>query len=620
MISFNRSSESKSKIISRRMFMLSTAKLIVFSGIVGRLFYLQISENIKYTSLSEKNRLREWRLPPHRGLIKDYFGKNIADNSQVYQLHLIPENIINYNELFFRLTKIINLSDKDIKNLKKTMSNQKPWEPVIISENLSWDEFSRLNLFLHETPGIKPIVSIARKYPTDGSSSHIIGYVGSVSKKDLKKYKYLKDINVPGLKIGKNGLESYLNKKIIGSAGYQRYEVNAYGKKIKEIKSFSGDFGKNFKTTLDLEIQKFVSNKLEDKSGAVCVMDIYTGDIVSLVSNPTFDANKFVHGISKDDWNDLINNEKKPLLNKAIAGLYPPGSTIKPIVAISALENDVISTKMVVNCTGQIELYGSTYHCWKAKGHGFLNLRMAIAQSCDCFFYEVTKRLGVDRLAETAKKFGLGYKVLGILNEEKVGIVPSTKWKKKYIGKNWYLGESLLAGIGQGYFKTSPLQICHMMAHVANGGYKVNPRIIDDKNSFNNGKPFEQLVRNVENVKFVQDALFSATNEPGGTAYRSRYTSRKYIYAGKTGTSQIKKFTEEQRKLKIKYTDIPYEERDHALFAAYAPYNNPRYAISVVIEHGGSGSSVAAPIAKAIVKKVIDRHQKRMSHQEDFYL
>tara|TARA_B100000029_G_C17591554_1_gene962661 strand:- start:1112 stop:2977 length:1866 start_codon:yes stop_codon:yes gene_type:complete len=618
------------------MFVLSTIKTIFFISIISRLFYLQISENIKWRSLSDKNRLREWKITPQRGVIEDYFGSKIAKNTQVFQLHMIPEDVPNLEELFFKLSKLIDFNEKTKRNLLKRLKKRKPWEPIIVSENLSWSEFSRLNLFLHETQGIKPVVALARKYIDDGSSAHIIGYVSDISIKDLESSESLREINVPGLKIGKSGLEKYLNEKIIGKPGLQRFEVNAYGKRIKELKLIQGVVGKDFKTTIDQEVQKFTSELLKDKSGSVCVMDIYTGDIVSLVSSPTFNANKFVHGISVEDWNQLIKNDKKPLINKPLSGLYPPGSTVKPIVALSALENDVISPKKIIQCKGSIEMYGQKYHCWKEKGHGYMSLRSAIKQSCDVYFYEVARRLGVDRLSITAKDFGFGKSVLQNFNEERVGIVPDTKWKLKNIGKGWVLGETLITGIGQGYFQCTPIQLCLMMSQLANGGYKIRPRIIDDKYALQpiidawrekftlkdeNFDPplLKKLYRNQENIKFVLDALYGATNEPMGTSYRSRLTKKEYIYAGKTGTSQIRTITEEERKLKLKNIDLPYEKRDHSLFIAFAPYKNPRYAISVVIEHGGSGSSTAAPIAKKVIKKVLERHKLRKIYQLDLF-
>ena len=624
MRSFSETFENKSRLITRRMFILSSLKIAVFIGIICRLFYLQISENIKWRSLSDKNRLREWKIPPRRGIIEDYFGEKIAKNSQVFQLHMIPEDVPNLEELFFRLSKIIDFNERKKSNLIKRLKKRKPWEPIIISDNLSWSEFSRLNLFLHETPGIKPVVSIARKYIEDGSFSHIIGYVSAVSVKDLENSALLRKINIPGLKTGKNGLEKSLNEDMIGKPGLQRFEVNAYGKRIKELKFVEGTAGKNYRTTLDIDVQQFTSELLKDKSGSICVMDIYTGDIIAMVSSPTFDANKFVHGIDTKDWQDLINDDKKPLINKSIAGLYPPGSTIKPLVALSALENDVISPNTTTECKGVIELYGHTFHCWKEKGHGFLRLREGIKQSCDIYFYEVARRLGVDRLAETANKFGLGNKVLDILDEERTGLVPSTKWKLKNIGRGWLLGETLLAGIGQGYFQVTPIQLCLMTAQLANGGYKIKPKIIYNEQALQSTtdasrEQFGQLYRNQENVKFVLDAQFGATNEPMGTSYRSRHVKPEYIFAGKTGTSQIRSITEEERELKIKQKDLPYKRRDHALFTAFAPYKNPRYAFSVVIEHGGAGSSAAAPLAKKVIKKVLDRQQLRTKYQPDLF-
>ena len=650
MASFSETFQNKSKLISRRMFVLTTIKAVVFVSIISRLFYLQISENIKWRSLSDKNRLREWKIAPQRGVIEDYFGQEIADNSQVFQLHMIPEDVPNLEELFFRLSKIIDFDERKKNNLIKRLKRRKPWQPIIISDNLTWSEFSRLNLFLHEMQGIKPVVAVARKYSDEGASSHIIGYVSETSIKDLENSELLREINIPGLKTGKNGLEKFLNNDMLGKPGLQRFEVNAYGKRIKELKLVQGTAGKDFRTTIDQDIQKFTHELVKDKSGSVCVMDIFTGDVVTIVSSPTYNSNKFVHGISSEDWQKLIGNTRKPLINKSIAGLYPPGSTIKPIVALSALENDVISPKFTVECRGNIELYGQKYHCWKEKGHGFMNLRNAIKQSCDIYFYEVARRLGVDRMSVTAKNFGLGKKVLNMLDEEKVGIVPNTKWKLKNIGKGWVLGETLISGIGQGYFQSTPIQLCLMMAQLANGGYEIKPRIIDDKYALgpiidawreeftnrnkdqddttnkiifneNNENMFvlKKLYRNQENIKFVLDALYGATNEPMGTSYRSRHTKENYIYAGKTGTSQIRTITPEERELKLKQKDLPYERRDHALFTAFAPYKNPRYAISIVIEHGGAGSSGAAPIAKKVIKKVLERHELRKKYQLDLF-
>ncbi len=628
---------SKVRLIGRRMFVLSAAKAVVVFGVVGRLISLQINESKKYKTLSDKNRFREWKFAPPRGIIKDYFGNEIASNKQVYQLHLIPENSENLTSLLFRLKNILNLSDRDIFKIRRKIKSQKPWDPVIISDNLTWSEFSRINLFLHELQGVEPIISVARIYH-EKSSSHVIGYVSKISKKDLQKRKYLRDMRAVGMRVGKTGLENKLDSEIIGNVGHKRYEVNAFGKRIKEVSIDQGKIGKSFRTTLDLELQNLSSKLLEGKAGSICVMDIYRGDIVTMVSSPVFDPNKFVHGIRSKDWKELINHRDKPLINKSVAGLYPPGSTIKGLVAISALENDVVNTKMVRRCTGSIDFYGEKFHCWKKKGHGLVDMRKAIKESCDVYFYEVARRLGIDRLSETAKAFGLGKSMIQGFSEERIGVVPNTKWKRNKIGKPWYLGETLHSGIGQGYWQTSPLQLCLMTAHIANGGYEIEPRVIvtedeednssleqfvEEKKNFSDDAgaisdilknfKYKALFKNQENINFVKDAFFRATNEPGGTSYGSRLKEKQFMFAGKTGTSQVRKFTEKQRELEIKNKDLPYEQRDHALFVAFAPHHDPRYSISVVIEHGGSGSSSAAPIAKKVLKKLLERHSIRVS-------
>ncbi len=624
----------KSKLISRRMFLLTISKAVIVVGVLGRLISLQINESSKYKTLSDKNRFREWKLAPERGIIKDYFNAEIASNRQVYQIHLIPENSQSIEEVFFRLKTILNISDKKIFSLKRKIAKQKPWEPIIISENLKWSEFSRINLFLHELQGIEPIVSVARTYK-DSSSAHILGYVSQLSVKDLKNRKYLKDISVPGMTVGKTGLERRLDEKILGEVGFQRYEVNAFGKRIKQIKVEPGKAGESYKTTLDLEVQRYVTEILGDKAASVCVMDIYNGDIVSLVSSPSYDPNAFVHGIDQTYWKSLTSNERKPLINKAISGLYPPGSTIKTLVALSALENKIIRPLDTFRCKGKIELFGEKFHCWKKKGHGVMNMRSGIKRSCDVYFYEVARRLGVDRLSETAKKFGLGKKVLKDFSEERSGVVPNTSWKKKYIGQNWYLGETLHSGIGQGYFQSTPIQLCLMTAQIANGGFEIKPRILFDRKknnlkdylNFKNENPgqplpadllisnfdLKPLFNNQENIKTIKDAMYSSSNEPGGTSYASRLEDKRFTFAGKTGSSQIKKFTEQQREAEVKQEQLKYKDRDHALFIAFAPVSDPKYAISVVVEHGGTGSKAAAPIAKKVIKKVLERHSLRQS-------
>ena len=635
---------NKIKTINRRMFLFSAAKAVVFLGIVGRLFSLQISDNKKYLTLSDKNRLRETRLPPERGEFIDYYGNVIAGNLKVYQLHVIPEQVENFKSLIIRIKDILNLNNEKLKKIIKKKNKQKPWETLVISENLSWDEFSKINYYLHELPGAKPVITVGRNYPYGESYTHVLGYVSQASHDDLLNSKIVKDRNVPGLRVGKSGLEKRFEEELIGTNSIQRYEVNAFGKRINQIDFKKGLKGKTIKLTIDTEIQRLTSELLKDKGGSISVIDIYTGEIIAMNSAPSFDPNLFLYGIDETLWRDIRQDPLKPLINKTISGLYSPGSTIKPLVALSALENNIINPNMQVKCSGKIEMYGQKYHCWKKKGHGYMNLKNAIKQSCDIYFYELARLLGVDRLNLTAEKFGLGKQVLGnYFTNEKKGIVPSTKWKKEKLGQNWYLGETFITGIGQGYIQTNPLQLCLMTAQLANGGFKIYPkiRVDENQNSYEtiklkmeenkkevnlkenelinateeflktNIKEYKPLFKNHENIKFVLDSMFKSTNEIFGTSYSSRINDPKYQFAGKTGTSQVKRITEEERELDLDISQIPYKNRDHAWFVAFGPYNNPRYAMSILVEHGGSGSKAAAPLAKILMKAVVDRHELR---------
>jgi len=635
----------KGRVVTRRLFILTAAKLVLFSAITSRLYNLQISDREKYEILSDKNRIREWKTPPQRGFITDFFNIVVADNDRVFQVHMILDQIRDFDQTLFRLKTIINLSNNEIAKIYKLKEKLKPWDTLVVADNLGWSEFSRLNLYLHELEGIKPVVSSSRYYPYGDNLVHVVGYVGDASLKDVERMEEIKENLVPGLKVGKSGIEYSNEKLLIGRYGIKRYEVNSSGKRISQIEYIKESQGKEIKTTIDLDVQKFAQNLLKGQAGSICAMDIYTGEIITMASSPTYDPNKFTHGINHKDWNEIRDDPLKPLVNKSIAGLYSPGSTLKPLVALAALEFETIDPERAIQCKGHkhpYELYGVKYHCWKKHGHGYMRLRNAIKQSCDIYFYEMARILGVDKLSIIAKRYGLGSNILkDIYFDEKKGVVPNTQWKKNAIGKSWYLGETVINGIGQGYIQTTPLQLCLMTAQIANGGYKIKPHIIYDKNiNFENTKLkiakqftkqsllnnsitevnfledrefqfYERLYRNSKNIDFVKDAMFGSTNEQYGTSYRSRIKDLKYQFAGKTGTSQVKRITETERKLDLKQSEIEYKNRDHALYIAFAPYKNPRYSISVLIEHGGSGSGTAAPLANKLIKKIIDRHKIR---------
>ena len=553
------------------------------------------------------------------------------------------DQIKDFNDVIFKLKNILELSNNELKKIYREKERLKPWDTLVASDNLNWTQFSKLNLYLHELEGVKPVVSSSRFYPYKNSLVHVVGYVGAASQKDIERKDVIKENLVPGLKVGKSGIEYAKETQLIGRYGIKRYEVNSSGKRISQIDYIKETQGEKIKLTVDLEVQQLAQELLKGKAGSISAMDIYTGEIIAMASSPTYEPNKFTHGIGHKDWGEIRDDPLKPLVNKSIAGLYSPGSTFKPLVALAALEFGTIDPERPILCKGHkhpYELYGVKYHCWKKQGHGYMRLRNAIKQSCDIYFYEMARLLGVDRLAIIAKRYGLGSNILKDLYfDEKKGVVPNTLWKKNAIGKSWYLGETVINGIGQGYIQTTPLQLCLMTAQIANGGYKIKPHIIRDESinyesarlkianqfvnetaDFSNDEKFlvdrdyklyERLYRNPENIKFIKDAMFGSTNEQYGTSYKSRYDDVKYQYAGKTGTSQVKRITEEERKLDLDQSQIEYKNRDHALFIAFAPYKNPRYSISVLVEHGGSGSSGAAPLASKLIKKIIDRHSLR---------
>ncbi len=637
------SSVEKSRLITRRVFMLAAAKLILLGGITSRLYSLQISDREKYELLSDKNRIREWKTPPQRGFIVDHFNNILADNDRVFQVHLDLDQIKDFNDVIFKLKNILELSNNELKKIYREKERLKPWDTLVASDNLNWTQFSKLNLYLHELEGVKPVVSSSRFYPYKNLLVHVVGYVGAASQKDIERKDVIKENLVPGLKVGKSGIEYAKETQLIGRYGIKRYEVNSSGKRISQIDYIKETQGEKIKLTVDLEVQQLAQELLKGKAGSISAMDIYTGEIIAMASSPTYDPNKFTHGISHKDWGEIRDDPLKPLVNKSIAGLYSPGSTFKPLVALAALEFGTIDPERPILCKGHkhpYELYDVKYHCWKKQGHGYMRLRNAIKQSCDIYFYEMARLLGVDRLAIIAKRYGLGSNILKDLYfDEKKGVVPNTLWKKNAIGKSWYLGETVINGIGQGYIQTTPLQLCLMTAQIANGGYKIKPHIIRDESinyesarlkianqfvnettDFSNDEKFlvdrdyklyERLYRDPKNIEFIKDAMFGSTNEQYGTSYKSRYDDVKYQYAGKTGTSQVKRITEEERKLDLDQSQIEYKNRDHALFIAFAPYKNPRYSISVLVEHGGSGSSGAAPLASKLIKKIIDRHSLR---------
>jgi penicillin-binding protein 2 len=585
--------QTKSSIINRRKAILTTAKYTFF-GLIGlRLLWLQVIQKNKYSVLSDRNRFKEWKIAAERGLILDRFNNKIAENRQLYRIALIKGDVTDLDFVLATLNKFLRLDNEIIEKTKTDFIKLRKFQPYVINKNLTWSEFSKINSNLFILNGVQPFISMERHYNYPYEFAHVLGYVGVPNENDLQNQK--DDLfRTPGIKIGKLGIEKILNRELIGTPGFTRFEVNAAGRAVRTVEFVDGISGNALKTSLDLELQKLTYQKFGRYAGSAIAMDIKTGEVLACVSTPSFDTNKFAFGITQPEFNELLKNERKPLINKFLSGQYSPGSVVKPIIGLAALENKIVDQEYTHFCSGKIELYGQEFYCWKDGGHGKINLKDAIKKSCDIYFYEVARLLGVDRLAETIKKFNFGQTTLKDFDEEKKGLVPDTKWKKNVLGKPWLLGETLITGIGQGYILATPMQICKSMAELANGGYVVNPTFYLDEKSKSSRMDFD-----AENIKIINEALVAATNEPGGTSYSSRLNG-KLKFAGKTGTSQVTKLNIKDREDNADPNSREYKYRDHSLFAGFGPVEEPKYAIAVVAEHAGPGSRVAAPIASSM--------------------
>jgi penicillin-binding protein 2 len=592
--------------------MLFGGKVALLSGLVGRMYYLQVIESEKYKTLADENRISLKLIPPKRGHILDRFGRPMAINQQNYRVMLVPENIKDFEFTMNQLSKLIPISNQDLIRVKRQIKRRRRFSPILLRENLGWRDVARIEVNASDLPGIVIDVGESRFYPAGSQAVSILGYVAKVSDKDLNGDPLLE---LPGFRIGREGMEKVVDIALRGKSGASQVEVDAFGRQIRELKRREGQAGAETWLTIDLELQKFVTKRLAGSSASAVVMDVNTGEVLSLASTPSFDPNALNRGFSNLEWKTLLSNTRAPLTNKAISGQYAPGSTFKMIVALAALAKGVVTQHTKYVCKGELTLGDSTFHCWKKKGHGAMNVVSAITQSCDIYFYEVAKMTGIDTISAMARRFGLG-QILNIeLSGEKKGLLPTRAWKKRVKKVSWQKGETLLAGIGQGLVLATPLQLAVMTSRLINGGKAVLPHLI--RRVVPNGESFQAPI----NAKFgtlgidpahlalINKAMNYVSNSPSGTAYRSRITKRGLQYGGKTGTVQVRRISEAERLVGVKKNkDLDWHERDHALFVGYAPIKNPRYAVSVVIEHGGGGSSTAAPIAKDIFIE-LQRHQ-----------
>ncbi|MEL6203877.1 MAG: penicillin-binding protein 2 [Pseudomonadota bacterium] len=590
--------EESGRRISRRAAVLG-GSMIGFMGLLaGRMRYMQVEQADEFRLLAEENRVKIELIPPTRGLIFDRNGQLLAGNAQNYRIVVLREAAGDLDVMFAKLRALLPLSEAQIEEAKEDLLKQAAFRPVTIIDQLQWRDVAEVAVNAPALPGVTPEVGLSRYYPLKGDFAHALGYVGPVNDKDLEEAEEPALLRIPNFQIGKVGVEKKLERTLRGSAGTKNLEINANGRVMRELSRDEGEPGGDIQVTVDHKLQNFAQARMGDESASVVVMDVRTGDLLAVASAPSFDPNLFVRGISVPDYRRLLEDDHRPLATKTVQGVYPPGSTFKMMTAIAAIDAGVATAGETVYCPGHKEMGGRRFHCWKRGGHGWMDMHESLKQSCDVYYYEMAERVGIDRITAMARRFGLGERFDLPMSAVAEGLTPTKEWKRARHGQNWRIGDSLNASIGQGYVLASPLQLCVMAARLATGE-AIRPRLVRSIDGV------EQPVLNdgplgvsPTLLSQIRKAMYDVSNHRRGTGYRSRLLPDEMKIAGKTGTSQV-------RSVVVRNEDVPWEQRDHALFVAFAPYDNPRIAISVVVEHGGGGSRAAAPIARDVIARAL---------------
>jgi penicillin-binding protein 2 len=597
------SEAERSRTFSRRALALMIGQSSLGAALIARMGYLSVFDSSKYRLAAEENRISLRIILPRRGLILDRFGVPLALNKLSFQLQLIPEQVNDVETTLATINQVWPLSAEDIQRIERDMERLPKFMPIQVGTNLPREAFSALTVRLPTMPGVQTVQGTARYYPDGAAVGHLLGYVASPTQEQAKK-ETDPLLAVPGFKVGKDGLERAEEKSLRGKAGARRVEVNARGRIIRELDTVADTPGDSMVLTIDRELQVFTAQRLAEEAASAIVMSVDTGEILALASVPGFDPNSFSDGISKTEWNMLSNDERNPLMNKPSRGMYPPGSTFKMITALAALESGLITPENAFFCSGKYKLGNNTWHCHKRRGHGRVTMLSGIFQSCDVYFYNIGRIIGADKIAEMARRFGLGETYDLPVPWQKKGIVPDPAWKEKRYGKDWLVGETLNYSIGQGYLLTTPLQLAVMVSRIASGR-AIIPKLIRDSSE---PEIAPLLNINPEHMALVRQGMADVVNGRGGTATGSKLKIAGFQMAGKTGTAQVRRITKEERRRGVrKNENLPWRERDHALFVAFAPVENPRYACAIVVDHGGSGSRAAAPVARDILAMAIER-------------
>ncbi|MCB2116256.1 MAG: penicillin-binding protein 2 [Rhodobacteraceae bacterium] len=602
-----RDSQESFRKISRRGLLLAGLQGVFATTLAFRMRYLQVDQADEFRLLADENSIKIRLIPPARGIITDRNNAVIAGNEQNYRITITREDAGDTDEVLHRLSRLMPLPPEDLASVAKEIGRRPPTLPITVADRLSWEDFSRVAVNAPALPGVTTEVGLSRVYPLGPDLAHVLGYVGPVSDFDLSK---MEDpdplLQIPRFQIGKLGVEAKLEDSLRGKAGTRRIEVNSTGRVMREIDRRDGDAGANVKLTIDHRLQNYVQARLGEDSAAAVVIEVETGDLLAINSAPSFDPNLFVRGISGPEYKALTENDHRPLADKTVQGAYPPGSTFKLVTALAALEAGVISTGETVWCPGYMELGNRRFHCWKRAGHGHVDLTHSLEQSCDVYYYEVAQRVGIEKIAAMARRLGIGVRFDLPMSAISEGLAPDKEWKARKYGTDWLIGDTLNSGIGQGFVLASPLQLAVLSARVATGR-AIAPRLVRAIAGQEIEPPeAESLGINPAHLAAVRQGMHDVTNSKRGTAYGSRVVDDTLRLAGKTGTSQVRNITAAERaRGVVSNDDLPWNRRDHALFVCFAPYDAPKVAVSVVVEHGGGGSAVAAPIARDIALQAL---------------
>ncbi|WP_370399115.1 penicillin-binding protein 2 [Sulfitobacter sp. JB4-11] len=593
--------------LTRRAALLGGVQLLFVGGLAARMRYLQVDQADQFRLLAEENRINIRLIPPARGEIFDRNGIRLAQNVPSYRIVMVREDAGDVDKVMDRLAQIITIPPEIHARAVAEVKDAAPFLPVTIVDDVSWEDVSRVSVNAPALPGVTPEVGLTRIYPRGSDFAHVVGRVGRVSQADLDALETPDQLlRIPRFQVGKINVEARQEAVLRGSAGTKQVEVNATGRVMRELSRREGQSGADVQLTLDAELQRYVQARLTGESAAVIVMDCETGDLVANASAPSYDPNLFIGGISSKDYNPLLNSKYRPLVNKTVQGTYPPGSTFKMIVAMAALEEGLTGPEEITWCPGHLEVGGRRFHCWKRVGHGWMDLKNSIKQSCDVYYYDLALKVGIEKITAMANRFGLGVKHDLSLSSVAAGLTPTKDWKKRARGDEWVIGDSVNASIGQGFMLASPMQLAVMTARLATGK-ALSPRLIKTIDGVEQEmQEIAGLGMNENNLRMMRNGMYEVVNDRRGTAYRARIIADGMRMAGKTGTSQVRNITAAERARGVtRNADLPWERRDHALFVGFAPFEEPRYAISVLVEHGGGGSTAAAPIARDVMLQAL---------------